>query len=138
MVIGRTTAAISISHGRRLAVAVVGTVARLGIDLCEHDRGPRIRALGPRFLTVTECELLVTDRDAAAIWAAKEAGLKAFGLGLHDGLIDRCPIEIRSLVPPRYAASTQLALHVEHHSDAVLAVAYDQTPPSTSTVAPFM
>lgn len=135
IVLGGHALAISISHSRELAVAVVGHVARLGIDLCEYDRGAQIRAIAPRFLTAAECELIAVDRDApalwAALWAAKEAGLKALGRGL-EALFDvpglhtpRLPaIEIRSLAPPAYIAATALALHVELRDQLALAVAY--------------
>jgi phosphopantetheinyl transferase len=134
--------AISISHSRGVAVAVVGAHARLGVDLCEVARGPSIRTLAARFLAPSEVVLIGDDRSAAVLWAAKEAGLKSLGLGIYDaGILDdplACPIRIASLVPPRYS-SDELVLQIEDHDDVVLALACsDQTAPSTTTVAPFM
>jgi phosphopantetheinyl transferase len=133
---GRPDLAISISHSAGRAVAVVGSYARLGIDICAHDRGPQIRGLAPRFLSAHERTLAASDRSAAAVWTAKEAGLKALGLGLLDGMSDGCPVEVASIDPPRFASPAELVLEVEHEGDLAIAVAY--TAPSTTTVAPFM
>lgn len=131
--------AISTSHGRTLAVAVAGPLAHLGIDLCERDRGAQIRALAGRFFDDGELALLVDDRAAAAVWSAKEAGLKALGLGLlASGLFDepaRCPVRVAALDPPRFdTPALQLAL--ADREDCVVALAY--TAPSITMVAPFM
>lgn len=139
IVIGAGDFAISISHGTRLAVAVVGAVLRIGVDLCELVRGAQVRALAARYFTGAERALVITDRDAASLWAAKEAGLKALGVGLLDGgMFDAaaaCPVQIASLREPAYASS-ELELRLDEHDGAIVALAY--TPPSTTTVAPFM
>ncbi len=129
-------ASISISHTRRIAVAVVGRTP-LGVDLCELERGPRLWALIPRFATPREQALIASDRDAVVLWAAKEAGLKALGLGLLDGGVfddpEHSPVHLASLVA---YARPDLSLVIEDRGDAILALAY--TAPSTTTVAPFM
>lgn len=130
------SATISISHTRRIAVAVVGR-APLGVDLCELERGPQLRTLLPRFATAAEQALVTSDHDAAVLWAAKEAGLKALGLGLLDGGVfddpAHSPVQLASLVA---YARRDLSLLIEDRGDAILALAY--TAPSTTTVAPFM
>jgi phosphopantetheinyl transferase (holo-ACP synthase) len=96
--------ALSVTHGRRRAFAVAGEASRLGIDLCDLEHAPRIAAFAPRFLA-EERPLLRTPWEHASCFAAKEAGLKALGLGLLDGgLFDResttCPVRVLSLSPP--------------------------------------
>lgn len=141
--------AISISHGRHRAVAVVARAAAIGVDLCELARGPRLRALAARAFTAAERALIGDDRAAAALWAAREAGLKVLGLGLVDGGVFEpaggCAIELATLAPPRYARPARLALQLVEHDAAIVALAValapagaDQTAPSTSTVAPLM
>lgn len=95
--------AISLSHGRVRALAAAGFVARLGIDLCDAAEEPRLRALAARFLPA-ERPLLADAWSHRACWAAKEAALKALGLGLLDGgLFGPGPaaVRVRSLDPPR-------------------------------------
>lgn len=97
--------AISISHGRRRAVAVVGTFRRLGIDHCELQDADRLAAIAPRYLA-DELHLLSSAWSYAACWAAKEAGLKALRLGLLDGgMFDpgQSAIQVVSLDPPQLA-----------------------------------
>jgi len=139
---GPSSFSLSISHGKSLAVAVVGRCTAIGVDLCEVDRGPTIRRLAERFLEPSERALIEDDHSAAAIWAAKEAGLKARGFGIYEsGLLDdprTCSVMVASLAPPRYS-NPELALQLQDRDDAVVALAYaDQTAPSTTTVAPFM
>jgi len=116
--------AVSITHGKTRAVAVVGLVERIGIDLCELRRAPQVRELAPRFLT-RERDLLHSPRLEVACFAAKEAGLKALCLGLLDGgLFDgTCPVEVLSLDPPRIAPAP-LQLAFADLPEGVLAVAW--------------
>lgn len=114
--------AISISHGRTRALAVAARVARLGIDLVDDADAPRLARIAPRFLAAERG--LATSADArAACFAAKEAGLKALGLGLYDGgMFDRCAVTVRSLAPPRLAPD--LILVLGRLADATVAIAY--------------
>jgi phosphopantetheinyl transferase (holo-ACP synthase) len=127
VVAGAPDVAISVSHGRACAAAVTGCFTALGLDLCELTRGARIRALAARFLTAGECALLVDDRAAAAVWAAKEAGLKALGLGLLDGGVfddpAACPVRVAWLDPPRYAQPPHLALSLGERDGVIVALA---------------
>lgn len=132
IVIGGRDVTISISHGRRIAVAVAGPVPRLGVDLCELEREPLLRAISRRYFTATERVMSAHHRGAmVAIWAAKEAGLKALGLGLLDsGIFDEpasCPIQIAPLAPPSYFRSNKLDLHLEQRDGAVIALAFRVT-----------
>jgi len=87
---------ISISHRGNLAVAAVAADpnVRLGIDLEAIE--PRSPGLVRDFFTEAEAAWVATakDRDAAIalIWSAKEAALKALGVGLR---IDTREIEVR-------------------------------------------
>lgn len=103
-------AAVSITHGRTVALAVATThVTRIGIDLCDDD--PRLPGLAARFLA-DEQALAASVLDLAACFAAKEAALKALGLGLVDGgVLDGTAVTVVSLVPPRLSQpDLQLAL----------------------------
>ncbi len=106
--------AISITHTRTQVFAVAARVARLGVDLVDHDDA-RLDRIAERFLpgetaaieryterlladgydglaralTGDEREAIARDdarrRARAMCFAATEAGLKALGLGLLDG-----------------------------------------------------
>ncbi|MBA3458911.1 MAG: 4'-phosphopantetheinyl transferase superfamily protein [Deltaproteobacteria bacterium] len=114
--------AISITHGRTRALAIAGHVARLGIDLVDDEDETRLARLAPRFLAA-ERELATTAASRAACFAAKEAGLKALGLGLYDGgMFDDCAVTVLSLDPPRLAPD--LALVVGRVADGTVAIAF--------------
>jgi len=103
-------AAISITHTRSIAVAVAARVDRLGIDLCDDD--PRLVGIAKRFL-VDELPLAGEDlRRLSACFAAKEAALKALGVGLIDGgVLDGTAVRVVSLDPPRLSeGALELAL----------------------------
>ena len=115
---------ISITHGKRRAFAVASRdVSRLGIDLADED--PRLPALAMRYFA-TEHSFAQTPIELAACLAAKEAGLKALGLGLLDGdMFDDCVIRVLSLAPPRLACGlAQLELVVRIVPEGVLAIVY--------------
>lgn len=113
---------ISIAHGRTRALAIAGRVARLGIDLVDEADEPRLARLAPRFLA-PERDLAITAATRAACFAAKEAGLKALGLGLYDGgMFDSCAVTVLSLDPPRLAPGLELI--VGRLSDGTVAIAY--------------
>jgi 4'-phosphopantetheinyl transferase EntD len=77
--------ALSLSHGKKFAVAAAGRVARLGIDLCEIARAPNVERIAGRFLHADERSLPRTPADWALLWALKEAAAKALRRGLFDG-----------------------------------------------------
>ena len=118
--------AISITHGRRRAFAVAARVARLGIDLCDHDA--RLVHLADRFMAA-ERSLATSLHELAACFAAKEAALKALGMGLLDGgVFDDCAIHVVSLAPPRVSLAT-LELVLGEVPDGAIAVVYGHTCP---------
>jgi 4'-phosphopantetheinyl transferase EntD len=77
---------VSISHGHNAAVAAVGYVGCLGIDLCDHEDALRVRRVALRFMRPEETALAHRGGAArwASLWALKEAGAKA----LHHGLLE--------------------------------------------------
>ncbi|HEY4243275.1 MAG TPA: hypothetical protein VGM88_25860 [Kofleriaceae bacterium] len=106
IVVGAPGVAVSITHSRTRAVAVAARVARLGIDLVDDADAARCERLAPRYLA-RELAFARTPLDLARCLAAKEAGLKALGLGLLDGgMFDACAVSILSLEPPRLATSS--------------------------------
>ncbi len=113
--------AISVTHGRRRALAVAARVARLGVDLCDHDA--RLVHLADRFMAAER--LLATSlHELAACFAAKEAALKALGLGLLDGgVFDDCAVRVVSLAPPRVTPAT-LELVLGQAPDGAIAIVY--------------
>ena len=120
-VIAGAELAISISHGRTRAVAVVAPVARIGIDLV--DDLERVARIADRYLAA-ERSFASSPRELATCFAAKEAGLKALGLGLLDGgMFDDCAVHVLSLDPPRL--DPPLTLVIGTVPEGVLAIAYD-------------
>jgi 4'-phosphopantetheinyl transferase EntD len=116
---------ISITHGRHRALAVAARVARLGIDLADEDK--RLPALAERYFA-TEHAFAQTPLELAACLAAKEAGLKALGLGLLDGdMFDDCVVHVTSLAPPRIVcALAKLELIVRIVPEGAVAIAYER------------
>ncbi len=114
--------AISITHGRTRAIAVAGRVARLGIDLVDDADDTRLARIASRFLA-PERDLATSAFARAACFAAKEAGLKALGLGLYDGgMFDDCAVTVLSLDPPRLAPD--LVLVIGRVADGTLAIVH--------------
>ncbi|MDQ3369481.1 MAG: 4'-phosphopantetheinyl transferase superfamily protein [Myxococcota bacterium] len=117
------TAAISISHGRSRAIAVAARVTRLGIDLVDDRDEDRLSRIAGRFLA-SERAIATSAAARAACLAAKEAGLKALGLGLYDGgMFDDCVVRVVSLEPPRLVPA-ELCLVLGRVADGTIAVAY--------------
>lgn len=115
-------ASVSITHNRTTALAIAARVPRLGIDLCDDD--PRLPWLAERFL-IDERELAPTPRELTACFAAKEAALKALGLGLVDGgVLDGTAVRVVSLSPPRLSDDS-LHLVIARMSAGAVAVVYD-------------
>lgn len=114
---------ISITHGHHRALAVAARVAKLGIDLADEDK--RLPALAERYFA-TEHTFAQSPIELAACLAAKEAGLKALGMGLLDGeMFDDCVIRVVSLAPPRIeCALAKLELIVRIVPEGAVAVVY--------------
>jgi phosphopantetheinyl transferase (holo-ACP synthase) len=121
-----TDITVSITHGRVRALAIAARGCRVGIDLCDDD--PRLPALALRYFA-TEHPFATTPRQLAACLAAKEAGLKALGLGLLDGdMFDDCVIQVASLEPPRIrCALASLELVLGEAAEGAIAVVHDRT-----------
>jgi hypothetical protein len=119
-----TNIAVSITHGRVRALAIAARGCRVGIDLCDDD--PRLPTLALRYFA-TEHPFATSPRQLAACLAAKEAGLKALGLGLLDGdMFDDCVIQLASLEPPRIrCALASLALVLGEAPEGAIAVVHD-------------
>ncbi|MGE5187270.1 MAG: 4'-phosphopantetheinyl transferase superfamily protein, partial [Acidobacteriota bacterium] len=117
-----TDASVSITHGRTRALAVAARNARIGMQLVDDADDARLARLADRYLHA-ERALATTPRARAACFAAKEAGLKALGLGLLDGgMFDDCRVRVVSLDPPTLADG--LSLVVGRSGDATIAVAF--------------
>jgi 4'-phosphopantetheinyl transferase len=115
---------LSISHGKSEAVAVAGLVARLGVDLCEFADSPRVERVSGRFIHASERDLargIGHPIGWATLWALKEAGAKALGVGLFDNGLKAT--RLASLDPPRFERPALEAL-VERDRDHVLAVVW--------------
>lgn len=122
-IVAGTTAAISITHGRTRALAVAARVPRLGIDLVDDADHERLARIASRFLA-PEHAIAISAATRGACFAAKEAGLKALGLGLYDGgMFDDCAVSVISLEPPRLAPG-ELVLVLGRVVDGTLAVVY--------------
>jgi 4'-phosphopantetheinyl transferase EntD len=119
--------AVSIAHAGARAVAIAGPAAALGIDLVPDAEAERLARLAPRYLAA-EAPLATTPAALAACFAAKEAGLKALGLGLLDGgMFDHCAVTVTSLDPPRLDPDS-LTLAIRRTAGATLAVVYRPLP----------
>lgn len=114
-------ARVSITHTRDEVAAVAGRVAALGVDLCAVADAPRVRRVAPRFIAAAERALPVDDAAWAALWALKEAGAKAVGVGLLDGGLKAT--RLASLAPPRFA-SPALEAATDVDAGIVLAVVW--------------
>jgi 4'-phosphopantetheinyl transferase EntD len=112
---------VSISHGRRWAVAAAGRVARLGIDLCELARAGNVERIARRFLHVDERALPRGEADWAALWALKEAAAKALRRGLFDGGL--AASRVVALAPARFAYPA-LQVELEIGAEDVVATAW--------------
>jgi len=113
---------VSISHGRRWAVAAAGRVAQLGIDLCEIERAPSVRRVSARFLHASEQALPTNDVEWAALWALKEAAAKALRLGLFAGGLTEP--EVRLVSPPAFARPAGFVAELEVGVEDVVALVY--------------
>jgi 4'-phosphopantetheinyl transferase EntD len=109
---------VSISHGRRAAVAVVGRTRALGIDLCDRDDAARVARVARRF--VPEHAIVARDDDWPRLWALKEAGAKALRVGLLEGGLRATTLA--SIDPPRFAEPLQA--HVIDEPDGVIAIVH--------------
>ncbi len=112
---------VSITHTRDEVAAVAGRVAALGVDLCAVADAGRVRRVAPRFIAPEERGLPLDDEAWATLWALKEAGAKAVGVGLLDGGLKAT--RLASLSPPRFA-SPALEAAVEVEGGIVLAVVW--------------
>lgn len=80
---------VSIAHSGSLLALAYGTVP-IGIDLEVRRRERDWLALAGRYLHTSECRWVATQADPGAaflrLWVAKEALLKAMGLGIANAL----------------------------------------------------
>jgi hypothetical protein len=109
---------VSIAHSKTRVVVIAGPVTRLGIDIVDDADRARCARIAPRFFHAAD--------HAAERFAATEAALKAFGLGLLDGgVFDRtCAVTV-SLDPPGVTvAEEKLALVLGRLGDGIVAIAY--------------
>jgi phosphopantetheinyl transferase len=112
--------AFSISHCRELVACAMTPVGTIGLDVEHVDdvRAEQLRAV----LHADERALLRAEdpRSAAELWTAKEAALKASGLGLrelsrvrlqgeHGSVDDRCFARRSVSLPGGYVAALALA-----------------------------
>jgi 4'-phosphopantetheinyl transferase EntD len=111
---------ISISHGRRSAVAVCARDRAIGIDLCDYDDAARVRRVAARFLCAEENALPRDDAQWCALWALKEAAAKALRKGLFDGGLRASRIAV---IDPATFAWPELAAMVVHGERDVIALA---------------
>jgi phosphopantetheinyl transferase (holo-ACP synthase) len=115
-------AAVSITHSRTRVLAIAARTRQLGIDIVDDSDAERLERLAGRYLEA-ERGLATSAARRAACFAAKEAGLKALGLGLLDGgVFDACAVRVVSLEPPRLTAG--LALRLGRTHGATVAIAY--------------
>ena len=98
----RSEIVFSQSHSGGLALLAIGRNRRLGVDIELHNQPLEFKEIACRFFTPGEAHLIASLRDTAqakaffACWTAKEACLKALGLGLSGGL-DRLAFPLRML-----------------------------------------
>jgi len=112
---------LSITHTRSEAAAVAGRVAAVGVDLCPVADGGRVERVSRRFIVPAERELCADPEDWALLWALKEAGAKALGVGLLDGGLKATRLE--ALRPARFA-SPGLSVATEVEDGLALAVVW--------------
>jgi 4'-phosphopantetheinyl transferase EntD len=112
---------LSITHTRGEAAAVAGTVAAVGVDLCPVADGTRVERISRRFIVPAEREMCGGTADWALLWALKEAGAKAVGVGLLDGGLKAT--RLQSLRPARFA-SPALDAATEIDDEVALAVVW--------------
>ena len=118
-----TPLAVSIAHAGAYAVAIAGPAAAFGIDIVPDSELDRLARLAPRYLAA-EAAIASTPAALAACFAAKEAGLKALGLGLLDGgMFDTCAVTVTSLDPPRLEPE-DLRLAIGRIDDATIAIVH--------------
>lgn len=93
---------LSISHGRKAAVAAVGHVGSLGIDVCDHADVMRVRRVAVRFLRPEETALAEKGGVGrwVSLWALKEAAAKALRKGLLEGGLRAS--HLAAIEPPRF------------------------------------
>jgi phosphopantetheinyl transferase (holo-ACP synthase) len=126
--VGVDGVAISITHARLTAIAVISSVfSSVGIDLCDHQDAERIRRVGIRSFALADRALASSsDHLAVATWAIKESLAKTLGIGmLEGGAIRR--ISVRSIEPPKVVVngeSRRFGLRILPHSEGVVAVSW--------------
>ncbi len=90
----RCSLQFNLTHSRVLALLAIADNRRVGIDLEWLDRPTKVRAIADRFFApeeAAEIKALPSALQRKAFfrcWTAKEAYLKAIGIGLHGSLSD--------------------------------------------------
>lgn len=135
---GKESLSFNLSHSGSRALIAVAHSGPVGVDLERIDPDVEIRAITERFFAPSEREQIVQQRGDERvrtfyrIWTAKEALLKATGLGLSGGLdqaivkVSGAEISLRSVPPGCPPASSWSMLQWETDCGfiATLAVAH--------------
>ncbi len=129
--------AFNLSHGQNLGLyGIIRDVSslKIGVDIEEGGRSLDPLSLAERFFTASEYQLLQQSSPEEQshrflqLWTAKEAYLKALGVGLQGGL-DRVAVTFQPqpqlLVPDATVWSLRM-LHPAEHEWGAIAVNYPQ------------
>lgn len=118
---------ISVSHSGSVVAVAIGS-RRVGVDIERRDRGfDRVRA---KYMSPTEASLSTADWWPAAVWCAKEAMYKYYGVRgveLVEDLVVECWDATTSLITGRMTGREAVNVEVSCYDDYVVAVAEAKT-----------